>query len=411
MESIDKINDMATGVVHQIPPSIFSKLDLKSPFDVRKPSQHDLIDHTRNLPEGTPDGGQREGMMPTSRNHKHSKPETSAMTPNDDYRPMQARYVIEPGAPAKKGQHQHPSIMNPPPPHRQLPSPPARSLPSPTSTTFPSPSSSSAYGTGPFGGNISSHSNLPPLSSCLPPISTGQSSDQALQAHAAALQHEVSIQKVALSSLQGEHDKLLAAFSRSQLRASALEKKHAVSDNEIITLTEEKIRLQSQVAESERDVEEITQSRDEYRQSGVQENTQYVEIVKRASLLEEKTAVEKTEWKELKAALEKKLITLREGRKIEATHAESSTGIVGTVNESGIKESKGPSDTSATIAEPVDILREQVEHLRKRCQDAENALRAVREQSLSLDKVVEVLNLTKKDITKTIEDVGIDSTS
>jgi hypothetical protein len=73
-----------------------------------------------------------------------------------------------------------------------------------------------------------------------------------------ALQHEISVQKIAFSSLQGEHDKLLAAYSRSQTRASALEKKHNVSDAEIISLTEEKLRLQAQVVDLGGDVKGLS---------------------------------------------------------------------------------------------------------------------------------------------------------
>jgi chromosome segregation ATPase len=111
------------------------------------------------------------------------------------------------------------------------------------------------------------------------------------------LQHEVSVQKIALSSLQNEHDKLLSAFSRAQTRINALERKHDVSDTEIITLTEEKLRLQAQVTELERDIEELARSRDEFRQAAVQEGSQYVEIVKKASLLEAIAGEERKVWK------------------------------------------------------------------------------------------------------------------
>lgn len=94
-----------------------------------------------------------------------------------------------------------------------------------------------------------------------------------------------------------EHDKLLSAFSSAQNRFSALERKHDVSDTEIITLTEEKLRLQAQVTELERDVEELVRSREELRQIAVHEGSQYVEIVKMASRLEEIAGEERKAWK------------------------------------------------------------------------------------------------------------------
>lgn len=136
-------------------------------------------------------------------------------------------------------------------------------------------------------------------------------SPEVLEVYCAALQHEISVQKIALVSLQGEHDKLLAAFSRSQTRASVLEKQHAVSDVEIINLTEQKITLQTQVMQLERDVEELSRARDEYRQAAVQEGAQYVEIVKKASQLEEIAGEERKSWNKIKGDLERKGEQLR----------------------------------------------------------------------------------------------------
>jgi hypothetical protein len=187
---------------------------------------------------------------------------------------------------------QRASIMNPPPaPHRQLPSPPGPSLSSPRSLNIPSPSIG-PYANGPL------PTSLPPPSTLhqstentfLPPIAA---TSDAHQVHSAALQHEVALQKIALSSLQDEHDKLLAAFTRSRIRAETLEKKYEVSDNEIISLTEEKLRLQSQVIELERSVAELGRSRDGFRQAAVQEGAQYVEIVKKATRLEKLASEEK----------------------------------------------------------------------------------------------------------------------
>ena len=108
--------------------------------------------------------------------------------------------------------------------------------------------------------------------------------------------HESSIQ--ALNLLQKEHDELLAAFARFQTRANALEKKHTVSDSEIVNLTEEKLRLQAQVIEMERELENLARSRDEYRQAAVHGGAQYVEIVKMASRLERMSAEERKHWTE-----------------------------------------------------------------------------------------------------------------
>lgn len=309
--------------------------------------------------------------------------------------------------------------MNPPPaPNRQLPSPPGRSLPSPTSMNFPSPSTGSY-------GSISQPVNLPhpsglhqsTLGGYLPPIGTTHSphSPDALQAHSAALQHEVSVQKIALSSLQGEHDKLLAAFSRSQTRASALEKKHAVSDTEIISLSEEKMRLQAQVIELERDVEELSRSRDEFRQAAVQEGAQYVEIVKKASQLEEMAAEERKSWSKLRAKLEQKIEEL--GSKSTPASAAGPSSSIPTARvidevdtpassveaQSDLKlESLGDVRPTSFPMDPLrdsnDSLKEEVRLLRSRCAEAETALRAVRDDSRNMEGIVEALGVARRSI-------------
>lgn len=111
--------------------------------------------------------------------------------------------------------------------------------------------------------------------------------------HTATLQHEVSVKAYALQTLQQEHDKLLAALSRSQTRSRALEEKQVVADNEVNVLSEDRNRLMDRIAELEKEVSEVSEARDEYRNAGVKEGKQYVEIVRMASRLELMAAEER----------------------------------------------------------------------------------------------------------------------
>ena len=263
--------------------------------------------------------------------------------------------------------------------------------------------------------------NLPPPSSVhqstinnyLPPITTAPSSDSALRDHSEALQHEVSVQKIALSSLQGEHDKLLAAFSRSQIRASALEKKHAVSDTEIISLTEEKLRLQTQVVDLERDVEELSRSRDEFRQAAVQEGSQYVEIVKKASRLEEMASEERKAWNKLKEDMERRIEALSTGKaKIDGASGAISSDYtfsrrvtddmdtdtpassVDDLKVELLNETRIPGATSHPLDTPqesAEDLKEEIQRLRERCREFEDALRAIRNDGRFMEGHVKVL--------------------
>lgn len=353
---------------------------------------------------------------PDSRMHQRRR--SQAMSASEEL-PSIRTYSPHQNTPlSMDGTSQRLSNMIPQPaPNRQLPSPPGRAFPSPKSVNFSSPSGPASYG-GPSGGPPHS-SNLHASSNVLPPIAGTQSSDSALQVHTAALQHEISIQKIAFSSLQGEHDKLLAAFSRSQSRASALEKKHQVSDTEIFSLTEEKARLHAQVLELEGDVEDLAKSRDSYRHAAVQEGAQYVEIVKMASQLEEKTGEERKKWNKLKLEMEQRIEELSAGMK---PYTQDSSNIPfipeglerDTASTSEDQNNEGSIGTRVT--EPTgdaqlgahdDILKAEVERLRKRCEEMDAALRTIKQESRSMESIVAALSKAGKNIIQKVESVSL----
>ncbi|EPE37084.1 hypothetical protein GLAREA_09247 [Glarea lozoyensis ATCC 20868] len=343
--------------------------------------------------------------------------EQSSMKPRYNYGPSQQQDDPNQRTPSSS----RTSIMNPPlvTIGRQLPSPPGRSIPSPTSISFPSPSSATY-------GSTSQPVNLPHPSSLqhssingyLPPIGSARP-DPAMQAHSAALQHEVSVQKIAISTLQSEHDKLLAAYQRSQMRASTLEKKQNVSDAELISLSEERSRLQEQILELEKSIEELTKSREECRQAAVQEGKQYIEIVKKASQLEMIAAKERESWNATKLELEQKIESL----KLTNEHRDGlgSTG-VNTPNTSVSHEAERPlpafeplsslkiETMSAPTSEPsletlakqpaeaykVRVLNDEVERLRRRCHEMEAALHAVKDDNRSMEKLMDALGVARK---------------
>ncbi len=78
------------------------------------------------------------------------------------------------------------------------------------------------------------------------PTYTSTANRSVHDAHLNDLQHQCSISTLALQTLQREHDRLQAAFSRSQIRCSMLDEKLQVSEHEINFLNEEKARLQAE---------------------------------------------------------------------------------------------------------------------------------------------------------------------
>jgi predicted nuclease with TOPRIM domain len=122
-------------------------------------------------------------------------------------------------------------------------------------------------------------------------------SQSAQAAHLQDLQHQISTKTLALQTLQREHDNLLAAFSRQQTRCATLDKKSQVSDNEINSLTEEKIRLQAQVEALEAQVEDLVKSRDEAHKQSVANGAQYMQIMSHSSRLQAQGAADLKRWK------------------------------------------------------------------------------------------------------------------
>ena len=120
----------------------------------------------------------------------------------------------------------------------------------------------------------------------------------AQSSHNQDLQLQVSTKTLALQTLQQEHDHLLSAYSRSQARCAALEKKFQVSDNEINNLTEERMKLSISVEALESQVESLVRSRDDARKQSVANGGQYMQIMAMASKLEAQGAADKKKRKQ-----------------------------------------------------------------------------------------------------------------
>ncbi|KAA8568440.1 hypothetical protein EYC84_007472 [Monilinia fructicola] len=204
-----------------------------------------------------------------------------------------------------------------------------------------------------------------------------------------------------------------------KVERAPLEKKHQVSDTEIFSLTEEKARLHAQVLELEGDVEDLAKSRDSYRHAAVQEGAQYVEIVKMASQLEEKTGEERKKWNKLKLEMEQRIEELSAGMK---PYTQDSSNIPfipeglerDTASTSEDQNNEGSIGTRVT--EPTgdaqlgahdDILKAEVERLRKRCEEMDAALRTIKQESRSMESIVAALSKAGKNIIQKVESVSL----
>ena len=256
--------------------------------------------------------------------------------------------------------------------------PPVRHLPSPSSLNL---STSSQF--------------LPPLSPSYP----GPKSPHT--AHLQDLQHQLSTKSLAHQILQGEHDKLLAAYSRLQTRCATLDKKSQVSDTEIDNLAEDRARLEGQVAALESQVGELQFDRDEAHKQSAASCAQYMKILAMCSKLQ---APGTADMKKLKADKEtpakEALLSkglLPSGIGGSAAHDEQllrsaesmPVGVspeTSTHRTDGFREIQSSNDPDNVLASTsVERLREEIIRLRKSSFAMEASLDAWRADSIYLN--------------------------
>ena len=261
----------------------------------------------------------------------------------------------------------------------------------PPPSPHPTVSSGSVYGSNqsPMGmgsrtlPSPSSLHNAPSVPSV--PGSYSPSNQSAHNTHLQDLQHQISTKSLALTTLQREHDQLLAAYSRMQIRCQTLDKKSQVSDHEINTLTEEKIRLQSQVETFEAQVEELMKARDEAQKQTTANGAQYMRIMAMSSKLQAKGSEEAKQHKMDREAWERD----REGlqKRIEALEA-------GQLNPPAPGEDKTetnppgePDDVLSSAS--LDVLRNEVVRLRQSLLNMERTFQDLRQETQKIDHVIE----------------------
>lgn len=253
-------------------------------------------------------------------------------------------------------------------------------------------SSGSVYGNSHSPRGMGASGRMLPSPSSLataPPLSaqgnySPNSSQSAHSTHLQDLQHQISTKSLALTTLQREHDQLLAAYSRMQIRCQTLDKKSQVSDHEINTLTEEKIRLQSQVEAFEAQVEELVKARDEAQKQTTANGAQYMRIMSMSSKLQVQGAEEAKKYKLEREAWDRD----REGlqRRIEDLEAGlSETTIRGDANAES-KHPLGPDDILASAS--LDVLRDEIVRLRQSLMNMERMFQELRHETENIDHVI-----------------------
>jgi len=211
--------------------------------------------------------------------------------------------------------------------------------------------------------------------------------------HLQDLQHQISTKALALQTLQREHDQLLAAFSRSQIRCTALDKKSQVSDHEINTLTEDKIRLQQQLEALESQVQDLSKSRDEVHQQSSADGAQWRQIVAMSSQLQIKGAddarrfrLEKEFWERDRASLQRRIEELESGKENLPETSAMSGSTTPVAND--------PILTSVSV----EVLREEIIKLRRRCLELELMLQELAGEAEQIEGAITAMESVRKSL-------------
>ena len=230
------------------------------------------------------------------------------------------------------------------------------------------------------------------------PSVVGSGAQAAHTAHLQDLQHQLSTKSLAHQILQGEHEKLLAAYSRSQTRCAALDKKSAVSDAEINDLTEDHVRLQTSVETLEQQVEELQQARDEAHKQSAANGTQYMQIMAMSSRLQAQGAADQKKWKtdrdEWSAEKDKLLLRIAALEKSAGSVLKHDSSHCANGAEDGARDEAELSSMS------FEKLKEEILSLRRSRREAEVLIQTFRDESLAVQKLAREIDSTSDRLMK-----------
>lgn len=236
---------------------------------------------------------------------------------------------------------------------------------------------------------------LPPMS----PSVVGPNGQSPHVAHLQDLQHQLSTKSLAHQILQGEHEKLLAAYSRSQSKCAALDKKAHVSDTEINNLTEDRIRLQGQIEAFEQQVEELQQSRDEAHKQSVAKGSQYMQIMAMSSKLQAQSASDLKKWKTDRDDWSKE----KDDLVTRIASLEKSAGQIlrHDISHGANGDSEGAENEEAELSGmSFERLKEEIMSLRRGKREAESLVQALRDEGGAIRKLTEELSSAGERLTR-----------
>lgn len=164
-----------------------------------------------------------------------------------------------------------------------------------------------------------------------------------------------------------------------------------MSDHEIITLTEDKIRLQQQVETLDAQVEDLAKSRDEVTHQSTADGAQWRQIMAMSSQLQMKGAddarrfkAERESWERERMAMQRKIDELSTGKPIlsETKAMSGSTTPVG--------------NDSVLTSGSVEVLRAEIVELRRRCAELELMLHELAGEATQIEHAISTMESVRK---------------
>ena len=216
-------------------------------------------------------------------------------------------------------------------------------------------------------------------------------------AHLQDLQHQLSTKSLAHQILQGEHEKLLSAYSRSQRKCVELDKKTQVSDTEINNLTEDRARLQSLIESLEQQVEELQQSRDEAHKQSVANGSQYMQIMAMSSKLQAQGSLDQKKWK----ADRDEWSTERDKLLAQIASLEKSAGSILKHDLSHTpRGAEGETEEAELSGMSFERLKEEIMSLRRSKRETESLVQAFKDEGNAIRQLTEQLSAAGERLTK-----------
>jgi hypothetical protein len=224
---------------------------------------------------------------------------------------------------------------------------------------------------------VSMHIPTNPARTSSPSSAIPTAPSDAHTAHLNDLQHQLSVKTLAHNTLHSEYQVLVQRLERQRIKCSTLERKFEVSDAEIVSLSNERERLEQIIELMTKQMKDLEKSRDEARKRSSEASAQYLRIVEMAGKLHPGVSAG---LDAREADADEKEVMAKRIEELEARLRGSAPAEEGLKTETGNESSQRESFAQLRM----DKLEDEVKRLRIRNSRLENGLVAAKQAAITL---------------------------